>query len=264
MSVASDSGPSFDFTSLDELDPSLSNGFRILYEREVPLEVRNQNGDGRQGGTLELIKVKILTVGSDDAPTAIRLEMSSEVDLFFHYQHFVDERVFSKIQEAQKLMVDLSDYPTILVRMLNACIKEPHINLGIFTMLSDSEARLDFIQNMEYKFVELMYCVCVRSPEETVQQHITFRYNSMKQRLTIMQSRLQEINNLVKIKNPSLLLQLQKTSSLPTPNSVGASPYGTNAGAYSHNNFTSLSVGSTTSSQGPVHHGNTSFAKPFR
>ena len=64
MSVASDSGPSFDFTSLDgklhlstmnyfgsladlsqfllddvaELDPSLSNGFRILYEREVTHE----------------------------------------------------------------------------------------------------------------------------------------------------------------------------------------------------------------------------------
>ena len=204
-------------------------------------------------------------MGSDDAPTATRLEMSSEVDLFFHYQHFVDERVFSKIQEAQKLMVDLSDYPTILVRMLNACIKEPHMNLGIFTMLSDSEARLDFIQNMEYKFVELMYCVCVRSPEETVQQHITFRYNSMKQRLSIMQSRLQEINNLVKIKNPSLLLQLQKSSTLPTSNSVGASPYGTNSGAYSHNNYTSTSMTSTASSLGPgVHHGNSSFAKPFR
>jgi hypothetical protein len=170
----------------------------------------------RQGGTLELIRVKILALGSDDAPSVIRMEMSSEVDLFFHYIHSVDERAFSKIQEAQKLMVDLSDYPTILVRMLNACIKEPHINLGIFTMLNDAEARLDFIQNMEYKFVELMYCSCVRSPETMVQQHITFRYNSMKQKLSIMQSRLQEINNLVKIKNPSLLLQLQKSSVLPT------------------------------------------------
>jgi hypothetical protein len=182
------------------------------------LEVRNQSGEEqmRQGGTLELIRVKILALGSDDAPSVIRMEMSSEVDLFFHYIHSVDERAFSKIQEAQKLMVDLSDYPTILVRMLNACIKEPHINLGIFTMLNDAEARLDFIQNMEYKFVELMYCSCVRSPETMVQQHITFRYNSMKQKLSIMQSRLQEINNLVKIKNPSLLLQLQKSSVLPT------------------------------------------------
>lgn len=249
----------------------------------MPFEVRNQNGDGRQGGTLELIKVKILTVGSDDAPTAIRMEMSSEVDLFFHYQHFVDERVFAKIQEAQKLMVDLSDYPTILVRMLNACIKEPHINLGIFTMFSDSEARLDFIQNMEYKFVELMYCVCVRSPEESVQQHITYRYNSMKQRLAVMQARLQEINNLVKIKNPSLLLQLQKTSALPVTSSFGASLYGASGASqlgsssggghqmYSqHNNMASASMSSAASSShghtGGGHHSSSGsvFQKPFR
>lgn len=220
--------------------------------------MRNQNGDGRQGGTLELIKVKILTVGSDDAPTAIRMEMSSEVDLFFHYQHFVDERVFAKIQDAQKLMVDLSDYPTILVRMLNACIKEPHINLGIFTMLSDTEARLDFIQNMEYKFVELMYCVCVRSPEDSVQQHITFRYNAMKQRLSIMQARLQEINNLVKIKNPSLLLQLQKPV---TQHAVSPSLYHTGSGGL-HTNM-SMSMNSTTSSSFAGQNTGV-FQKPFR
>lgn len=208
------------------------------------------------------------------------MEMSSEVDLFFHYQHFVDERVFAKIQEAQKLMVDLSDYPTILVRMLNACIKEPHISLGIFTMLSDSEARLDFIQNMEYKFVELMYCVCVRSPEESVQQHITYRYNSMKQRLAVMQARLQEINNLVKIKNPSLLLQLQKTSALPVTSSFGASLYGAGASqlgssgggqhmySQSHNNMSATSMSSAaSSSQGHAGHyvgSGSVFQKPFR
>ena len=64
---------------------------------------------------------------------------------------------------------------------------------------------------MEYKFVELMTCNLIRSPDEIVQHQITFRYNSMKQRLAIMQSRLHEINTLVKTKNPSLLLQLQKT-----------------------------------------------------
>jgi hypothetical protein len=36
----------------------------------------------------------------------------------------------------------------------------------------------------------------------------------MKSRLALMQARLQDINNLVKIKNPSLLLQLQKNPGL--------------------------------------------------
>lgn len=238
---------------------------------QVPLEVRNHSSEQhRSGGSLELIKVKILLLGSEESPSLMRLELSSEVDLFFHYQHFVDDRAFARIQEAQKLMVDMSDYPTILVRMLNACIKEPHINLGIFTMLNDTDARLDFIQNMEYKFVELMYCACERSPEEIIQQHITFRYNSMKQKLSVMQSRLQEIHNLVKVKNPSLLLQLQKTATLPTPHALASTGTGTaynggmsvSGGGLGTSNAFAATLNSTASSLGAGTIG--VFQKPFR
>lgn len=48
------------------------------------------------------------------------------------------------------------------------------------------------------------------STEEMVRQQITFRYNAMKSKLAIMQARLQDISTLVKVKNPSLLLQLQR------------------------------------------------------
>ena len=126
---------------------------------------------------------------------------------------------FSSIKESQKLMVAFNDYPTVLVRMLNACIREPHTHFGIFVLLNENDARLDFIQNMEYKYIELMSCNCIQSPSELVQQHITYRYNSMKQKLAIMQSRLHEVNTLVKTKNPSLLLQLNRN----VPNSPGAS-----------------------------------------
>jgi hypothetical protein len=101
--------------------------------------------------------------------------------------------------------------------------------LGIFTLhgdislkQSDFDARLDFIQNMEYKFVELMTCVFIRSSEDIIQNQITYRYNAMKQKLAILQNRLHEINNLVKTKNPSLLLQLQKsTAGAPLSGSSG-------------------------------------------
>ena len=66
-----------------------------------------------------------------------------------------------------------------------------------------------------------MYCACQRTADDTVQQHITFRYNAMKQRLQLTQSRLQEITGLVKVKNPSLLLQLQKASALAAGGGAG-------------------------------------------
>ncbi len=43
-------------------------------------------------------------------------------------------------------MVDFNDYPTVLLRMLNQCIREPHIHLAVFVMQPTGEGRLDFIQ----------------------------------------------------------------------------------------------------------------------
>jgi hypothetical protein len=107
-------------------------------------------------------------------------------------------------------MIEYPDYPNVLVKMLNSCIKEPHSFLAVFIMQRDGTARLDFIQNMEYKFVELLSCDFEASAEDVVRQQITYRYNAVKSKLAIMQARLQDINAIVKIKNPSLLLQLQK------------------------------------------------------
>ena len=50
------------------------------------------------------------------------------------------------MQDDQKLMVEFQDYPNVLIRMLNNCIKEPHSHLAVFVMQHDVNARLDFIQ----------------------------------------------------------------------------------------------------------------------
>ena len=79
-----------------------------------------------------------------------------------------------------------------------------------FVIEREGLARLDFIQNMEYKFVELLSCNFIASPEDVIRSHICFRYNTLKSRLALVQARLQDIESLIKVKNPSLLLQLSK------------------------------------------------------
>lgn len=106
-------------------------------------------------------------------------------------------------------MVSFSEYHNVLIRMFNSATREPNTHLAILVLSGERYGRLDFVQNMEYKFIELMTFDCESSTEEVVQHHITYRYNAMKQRLLQMQNRLQGINNFVKLKNPSLLLQLQ-------------------------------------------------------
>jgi hypothetical protein len=205
---------SFDFTAIEEMDPSLADGHHVVYDREVPFELRIQDSSSgpQEVGTLEAIKVKVLLLGEDSNPHHIKLELSSENDLFFHYLHAVDDSAFRIMQESQKLMVDFAEYPSILVRMLNSCVKEPHSFLAVFIMQRDGQARLDFIQNIEYKFIELLSCDFMSSGEETVRQQITYRYNAVKSKLALMQARLQDISALVKVKNPSLLMQLQRSN----------------------------------------------------
>ena len=64
-------------------------------------------------GTLEAVKVKLLVLGDDAAPSAVRVELTSENDLFFNYVHTLDDTGFLQVQEAQKLMVDFSEYPSV-------------------------------------------------------------------------------------------------------------------------------------------------------
>lgn len=170
-----------------------------------------------------------------------------ENDLFFHYTHLIDHRAFMAVREEQRLMIDFQDYAVsaqstsqplrswaltgpapppalqnVLARSLNQAIKEPHTHLAVYIMNRDGNARLDFIQNLDYKFIELLSVTFLRSPEETIRAQISFRYNAMRSKLAVTTARLQEVTNVVKLKNPSLLLALQGKPGAPTPSAASA------------------------------------------
>lgn len=69
---------------------------------------------------------------------------------------------------------------------------------------------MDILQTTEYKNIELLSFDFEVCNEEDIRQQITFRYGSLKSKLALMEGRLQDINELLRLKNPSLLLQLQK------------------------------------------------------
>ena len=119
------------------------------------------------------------------------------------------------MQDSQKLCVSFKDYAGLNKKLFNNCITEPHCFIAVFIMQKDGSARLDFIQNIEYKFIELLSLDFANSPDDVVRRQIAYRYNSLKTKLSLQQDRINSINNLIKLKNPSLLLQIQKI----TPNS---------------------------------------------
>jgi len=92
----------------------------------------------------------------------------------------------------------------------------------LFTIRNDGSGVLSVIQLSEYKNLELLAIDCQPASEELVRQHITYRYGAAKSRISMMEGRLQDIAELVRMKNPSLLLHIQKA-----PMKVGeSSTYG--------------------------------------
>lgn len=99
---------------LDEADPSRADGSRVIYDREVPVEVRVQApGRPAEVGSLETLRTKVLVLDGDSGRLArVAVELTSDADLFFHHVHRLDETGFGALQEAQVWMVAAGERPT--------------------------------------------------------------------------------------------------------------------------------------------------------
>lgn len=191
-----------EFRLIEEMDPSRADGFHVIYDREVPFELRA--ADGSDSGALEGIKVKIVCQGEDGAPNAVRVELSSEADLFFHHTCVINTLGYNQLREDQKLMCEFKDFGATLTKMFNQAIKEPQHNLVVLLLHGNGDATLQMIQNLEFKFCELLALPFCESPENVVRQHVTYRYNAMRSRLSIMTAKLQDVQALVRVRDPQV------------------------------------------------------------
>ena len=125
----------FDFSEIEEKDPSLAEGHHLLYDREVPFELRLEDSNGPQDvASFEAIRAKILLGGDESNPSQIRIELSCENDLFFHFTSDVDEEVFKAMQDNQKLCINFNEYTNLAKKMFNNCINDPQSYLAVFIM----------------------------------------------------------------------------------------------------------------------------------
>lgn len=190
-----------EFREIEERDPSLADGFRVVYDREVPFELRPADSRDHDVGALEGIKVKILAQGEGDSSvSAVRVELTSEADLFFHYTCLINAVGFTQLREDQKLMCEFKDFVVTLLKMCNRCIREPNSFLAVLLLNTDGSASLEFIQNVEYKFIDLLVLPFRESPDHVVRADIAYRYNAVRSRLSIMSTKLQDVTALVKVR----------------------------------------------------------------
>lgn len=213
---------------IKDSDPSLVGGYQVVYDREVPFEIRAAESPGDESsGAYEGLMVKILVQpnsimnnestsshhhqSNDGAGfTSLRVELSSETDLFFHYTCAINYQGYVMLREDQKLTCDFKEFLQSLMRMFNRCIAEPQSLVAVVLLGSDATATLQIIQNFDYKLVEVLALPFRESPTDLVRCHVEYRYRAVRSRLAIMTSKLHDVAALVKVRDTALLPMIQQ------------------------------------------------------
>lgn len=78
-----------DFAEIDYLDPALKEGHRVLYDRVMHINIRFQDrfSEVQELSQPEPIRIRVLQLGLDSSPQSVKIEISSEKDLFFIFHH---------------------------------------------------------------------------------------------------------------------------------------------------------------------------------
>jgi len=120
-----------------------------------------------------------------------------------------DRETYSRIKSDQRLNCTFEDYPANVVRLL-VQVMEANDHFALFTIHYDGSGRLEIKRKAKMKDFTVLVVDFVPMPDNNVRESITFRHQSLCSKVDIMEEKILEIFNVLRKKNPSLLLSIQK------------------------------------------------------
>ena len=202
----------FNNEDIDFKDPSLDDQLVKIYEEEVPFEIRSEdeNLSENEKSIFQNLVCKIFSTDESIEQINVKIEIANDKDLFFYYSCEIDSTLFDEIKENQKLTCNFNDFPELLIKYFDFCIKEQKSYLAVMNIKSDKKAVMELLENLEYKFVELININFVPASDDLIREQISYRYNSMRATHEITQSRIEIINGVLKDHDPQLITEVKK------------------------------------------------------
>ena len=196
------------FLTIESKDPSLNDGFKIIYNKEVPLDIKlKTNEEIKEIASYELIRCKLLsdTYNKEGVPQRVKLELSWESDLLFHYINIVDEMTFLDMKKKQNLNIDFPQYCDLVIKICDNCIKDPKTYIGELTIQKDGISKLQFIKGSDFKFLELLLLEFKNSPDELIKKHMIYRFAYIKSKLEYDKKALKVSGDVILECNPDIM-----------------------------------------------------------
>ncbi|EAS07603.2 hypothetical protein TTHERM_00919520 (macronuclear) [Tetrahymena thermophila SB210] len=210
-----------DYPRFDNLDPSLDGGFKIIYIQELPITIKLLEGIESFNETTNvepiLIKMMQKTTGKEKRLDTIKIELTTEADLFFNFVFEANDVTFLKMKKKQKWNIDFDQLSSSIIKMLTSCQKDPHSFQLAFEINKDLNAELVICQTTEFKQVELMKLDFMTQSQENIRQSVVFRFNLVKAKVMIATQRVNDTITVLQENNPILCDFIKKNTSLVRP-----------------------------------------------
>ena len=197
-----------DLSKIESKDPSLIDGYKVIYNKEVPLDIKLDTNEGPKDiASFENLRCKLLSdaVNPEGTPTRVKLELSWESNLTFHYTNIVDEQKFLDMKKKQNLNIDFPQYCNLLTKICDDCIKTPDTFIGVFTIKKDGISQLQFIKGSDFKFLELLLLDFKNSSDDIIQKHMLYRFAYLKAKLDYNKKALKAAGDVIMECNPEIM-----------------------------------------------------------
>ncbi|CAD8127710.1 unnamed protein product [Paramecium sonneborni] len=185
-----------DFAEIDYLDPALKEGHKVLYDRILNINIRFQDrfSEVQELSQPEPIRLRdiIQLRGTDSNPQSIKIEISSDKDLFFLFNHEATVNGFTQIKALQNLQMPFKDYAQIAIATLNKVEQNYNGYGAIFQVMLDGSARLEINQTTEFRSVHMIYFDFHQVEESFLRQTIVFKYNQQRKEIKYLSQSLNE------------------------------------------------------------------------
>lgn len=173
--------------------------------------------------SLEKIHIRALCRGEtsepDYEPTELKIELSSDDDIFFHYVcqlqekkehpsgHYdagpAGEQDWWHIMAYQQVLSPFKDVNKVLARLVRDAM-DPNSDIQAVLELDNEEetALLSFNQTSEFRTDALLVLEFKESKPETIKQTISYRISRTKELNTLCKNRIEAITAIVAARNP--------------------------------------------------------------
>ena len=102
------------------------------------------------------------------------MEFTSDKDFFFLFVHRLQEATYPLFAARQKLRASFQDYPTMLIKLFNSCIKNPQAFVASLNLETNKPSVLEIKQNVEYKTVTHLACEFEGAHEDKIRVYTSY------------------------------------------------------------------------------------------